>query len=599
MALFILYNSYLDRLTFFGQLAMERKLSTILALDVVGFSKLMATDEDMTLAILKQRRELIDAIIVEHGGRMFGSAGDSVIAEFSSPVKATECAVKIQSKMQAINENIPESQRMRFRVGVNIGDVMIADDNLYGDAINVAARLEAEAEPEGICISKSVFDMVSEKVKASFENAGKLELKNIEAPVEAYFVIQSKGAARFMQPSEEPTVKLDKAEAGSLAVTMFKSLSSDEEQSYFCEGFSEDLVSALSRYNKLFVVSTAASFAYRDKSKSPKEIGQELGVKYILEGSVRKLGPKMRISASLISADRENTVWSNNFDTTMDEIFDIQDELVETIVATLVGRVEAEEEKQLSLARPENLAAYDLVLQGLVHHRKSGITKENAKSAYDHFSRAAELEPNYARAHAWKACSLSNLVSWSPDEIDFDWFDECTTSVSKALEIDANDPEAHRIMGAIKLTQRDYQASKYHHDKAKSLCPSDYYISAKCAEAYTYMGEPEEAHEEIKRATRLNPFCPDIIFEDEGVINFWLGKYDDALESFSKLKSPTNKSLFYSAATQSKLNNLDKAKECFTQAVAQSGQTLDQFMESQKYKKQEQVDDLRSSLAKL
>ena len=159
MALFILYNSYLDRLTFFGQLAMERKLSTILALDVVGFSKLMATDEDMTLAILKQRRELIDAIIVEHGGRMFGSAGDSVIAEFSSPVKATECAVKIQSKMQAINENIPESQRMRFRVGVNIGDVMIADDNLYGDAINVAARLEAEAEPEGICISKSVFDM--------------------------------------------------------------------------------------------------------------------------------------------------------------------------------------------------------------------------------------------------------------------------------------------------------------------------------------------------------------------------------------------------------------------------------------------------------
>ena len=209
---------------------MERKLSTILALDVVGFSKLMATDEDMTLAVLKQRRELIDLIIVEHGGRMFGSAGDSVIAEFPSPVKATECAVKIQSKMQAINENIPENQKMRFRVGVNIGDVMIADDNLYGDAINVAARLEAKAEPEGICISKSVFDMVSEKVKASFENAGKLDLKNIEVPVEAYFVIQSKGAARFMQHTEAPALKLDKAEAGSLAVTMFKSLSSDEEK---------------------------------------------------------------------------------------------------------------------------------------------------------------------------------------------------------------------------------------------------------------------------------------------------------------------------------------------------------------------------------
>jgi TolB-like protein/class 3 adenylate cyclase/Tfp pilus assembly protein PilF len=578
---------------------MERKLSTILALDVVGFSKLMATDEDMTLAVLKQRRELIDLIIVEHGGRMFGSAGDSVIAEFSSPVKATECAVKIQSKMQAINENIPENQKMRFRVGVNIGDVMIADDNLYGDAINVAARLEAKAEPEGICISKSVFDMVSEKVKASFENAGKLELKNIEVPVEAYFVIQSKGAARFMQHTEAPTIKLDKAEAGSLAVTMFKSLSSDEEQGYFCEGFSEDLVSALSRYNKLFVVSSAASFAYREKSKSPKEIGNELGVRYILEGSVRKLGPRMRISASLISAEKENTLWSNNFDTTMDEIFDIQDELVETIVATLVGRVEAEDEKQLSLVRPENLEAYDLVLQGLVHHRRSGITKENAQLAHDHFAKAVELDPNYARAHAWKACSLSNLASWNANEMEFDWFSECDASVSKALEIDSNDPEAHRIMGSIKLSQRDFQSARYHHDKAKSLCPSDYYISAKCAEAYTYMGEPEEAHQEIKRAMRLNPFCPDIVFEDEGVINFWLGNHDEALESFNKLKSPTVKSLFYSAAAQSKLNNELKAKESLSQAYTQSGLSLDQFLETQKYKKQEQIDELRVTISSI
>ena len=578
---------------------MERKLSTILALDVVGFSKLMATDEDMTLAVLKQRRELIDLIIVEHGGRMFGSAGDSVIAEFSSPVKATECAVKIQSKMQAINENIPENQKMRFRVGVNIGDVMIADDNLYGDAINVAARLEAKAEPEGICISKSVFDMVSEKVKASFENAGKLELKNIEVPVEAYFVIQSKGAARFMQHTEAPTIKLDKAEAGSLAVTMFKSLSSDEEQGYFCEGFSEDLVSALSRYNKLFVVSSAASFAYREKSKSPKEIGNELGVRYILEGSVRKLGPRMRISASLISAEKENTLWSNNFDTTMDEIFDIQDELVETIVATLVGRVEAEDEKQLSLVRPENLEAYDLVLQGLVHHRRSGITKENAQLAHDHFAKAVELDPNYARAHAWKACSLSNLASWNANETEFDWFSECDASVSKALEIDSNDPEAHRIMGSIKLSQRDFQSARYHHDKAKSLCPSDYYISAKCAEAYTYMGEPEEAHQEIKRAMRLNPFCPDIVFEDEGVINFWLGSHNEALESFNKLKSPTVKSLFYSAASQAKLDNEVKAKESLSQAYTQSGLSLDQFLETQKYKKQEQIDELRVTISSI
>ena len=287
---------------------MERKLSTILALDVVGFSALMANDEDITLANLRQRRELIDGIIYEHDGRIFGSAGDSVIAEFSSPVKATECGVKIQTKMQAINDNLPENQKMRFRVGVNIGDVMISDNNLYGDAVNVAARLESKADPEGVCVSKSVFDMVNQKIKMSFEPKGALELKNIDTPIEAFFVIPFKGGGRFLQSSQEPQLKVEKADAGSLAVMLFKSLSNDEEQGYFCEGFSEDLISALSRFKKLLVVSASASFVYRDKTKTPKEIGRELGVRYILEGSVRKLGPKMRITASLISCERENTI---------------------------------------------------------------------------------------------------------------------------------------------------------------------------------------------------------------------------------------------------------------------------------------------------
>jgi adenylate cyclase len=575
---------------------MERKLSTILALDVVGFSKLMAIDEDMTLAVLKQRRELIDGIIVEHSGRMFGSAGDSVIAEFSSPVKATECAVKIQSKMQAINENIPEHQKMRFRVGVNIGDVMISDDNLFGDAINVAARLEAQAEPEGICISKSVFEMVADKIKASFHPVGPLELKNIEIPVEAYFVIQSKGAARFIHHFDAPEIKLDKAEPGSLAVMVFKSLSNDEEQGYFCEGFSEDLISSLSRFRKLFVVSSSASFAYRDKSKSPREIGKELGVHYILQGSIRKLGPKMRMSTSLISAEKENTVWSNNFDTTFEEIFDIQDELVETIVATLVGQVEAEEEKKLALTRPENLGAYDLVLQGLVHHRRSGITEENAKKAVEFFDKAIKLDPNYARAHAWKACSLANYQSWNPFKAGVDWLSVCTQSVTQALEIDSNDPEAHRIMGAIKLSTRDFQGARYHHDKAKELCPSDSYISSKCAEAFYYLGDFDEALKEINRAMRLNPFCPDVMYEDKGVIYFWLENYREALINFGKVKSPTVKTLFYSAAASEKVGDKENAKRFLSLACSQSGQPVEKFGDIERYQSDSHCDHLRSSL---
>ena len=227
--------------------------------------------------------------------------------------------------------------------------------------------------------------MVSQKIKVSFEDAGELELKNIPNPVQAYFVIESRGATRYIHHTDSPQVKVEQAEAASLAVMLFKNLSKDEEQAYLCEGFSEDLISALSRFRKLFVVAGNASFAYRDKSKSPKEIGRELGVRYILEGSVRKLGPKIRISANLISADRENAVWSNNFDTTIDEIFDIQDELVETIVSTIVGRVEADVIQQLVSARPENLAAYYLVLQGLEHHRRSGVTGEAAEKAFELF----------------------------------------------------------------------------------------------------------------------------------------------------------------------------------------------------------------------
>ena len=576
--------------------SMERKLSTILALDVVGFSALMANDEDITLANLRQRRELIDGIIHEYDGRIFGSAGDSIIAEFSSPVKATECGVKIQTKMQAINDNLPENQKMRFRVGVNIGDVMISDNNLYGDAVNVAARLEAQADPEGVCVSKAVFDMVNQKIKMSFEPKGALELKNIDTPIEAFFVIPFKGGGRFFQSSQEPQLKVEKADAGSLAVMMFKSLSNDEEQRYFCEGFSEDLISALSRFKKLLVVSASASFVYRDKTKTPKEIGRELGVRYILEGSVRKLGAKMRITASLISCERENTIWSNNFDTSIDEIFDVQDEMIETIISTIVGRVEADEIQQISNARPENLAAYELVLQGLEFHRRSGITKDNATKAFNLFDQACELDPNYARAHAWRACSLSNYQTWAPEEVSEDWFADCNSSVTRALEIDSNDPEAHRIMGAIKLRSKDYQSVRYHHEKARSLCPSDPYISAKYATALIFLGEPEAALKEIERAMRLDPFCPDILFEDEGIIHFCLENFREAVDSFKKLKAPTINSLFYLSATFQKLERMEDAASTLSQAIAHSGINVEQFVETQHYEDQEKSKNLRNVL---
>ena len=575
---------------------MERKLSTIFASDVVGYSKMMGNNEEKTLETLGERREVIDSAITEHNGIIFGSAGDSVIAEFGSPVKATECAVQIQGKMKTMNENVPEDQQMIFRIGINIGDVMVSKDNLFGDAVNVAARLESAAQPSGICVSKTVFDLINQKIRVSFENAGKLELKNIVEPIQAYFVIQSKGGARFNQYEDTPQIKVEKAEHGSLAVMLFKNLSKDEDQAYFCEGFSEDLITVLSKYSKLLVVSGNASFTYRDKSKSPKEIGKELGVRYILEGSVRKLGQKVRIGAKLISADRENTIWSHNFDFTIDEMFDIQDELVETIVSTIVGHVDDEEVKQLVRVKPENHTAYDLVLQGLEYHRKSNVTVENAKKAVEFFDKAIEVDPECARAHAWRACSLSNYVGWAPEEYGENWIDQCADSVIRSLEIDQNDHEAHRIMGAISLQRSDFELARHHQERAMELCPSDAYIMGKNAALLVYLGEPEKALEIVQHAMRINPFCPDDLFVDEGMCYFWLEKYSNAANCFRKIKTPSRESLFYFAATLFKLEEEKKSAETLKQAFKMTDMSVEDFLLTQHYQNPELKQQLQEIL---
>ena len=575
---------------------MERKLSTIFASDVVGYSKMMGNNEEKTLETLGERREVIDSAITEHNGIIFGSAGDSVIAEFGSPVKATECAVQIQGKMKTMNEDIPVDQQMIFRIGINIGDVMVSKDNLFGDAVNVAARLESAAQPSGICVSKTVFDLINQKIRVSFEDAGKLDLKNIVEPIQAYFVIQKKGGVRYNQYEDLPQIKVEKAEQGSLAVMLFKNLSKDEDQAYFCEGFSEDLITVLSKYSKLLVVSGNASFTYRDKSKSPKEIGKELGVRYILEGSVRKLGQKVRIGAKLISADRENTIWSHNFDFTIDEMFDIQDELVETIVSTIVGHVDDEEVKQLVRVKPENHTAYDLVLQGLEYHRKSNVTVENAKKAVEFFDQAIEVDPNCARAHAWRACSLSNYVGWRPDEYGEDWIDQCADSVIRSLEIDQNDHEANRIMGAISLVRGDFELARHHQERAMELCPSDAYIMGKNAALLVYLGEPKKALEIVQHAMRINPFCPDDLFVDEGMCYFWLGKYSEAVNCFRKMKTPDRESVFYLTASLSKLGEGIKSAETLKQAFKMTDLSVEDFILTQHYQNPELKQELREIL---
>ena len=574
---------------------MDRKLATIFASDVVGFSKMMGTDEVNTLNILKERRAVIDSIIDDHDGIIFGSAGDSVIAEFASPIKAAEAAVKTQVKMNAMNQDQKQSDKMIFRVGINIGDVMVTEDNLFGDAVNIAARLEAAAKPSGICVSQTVFDMINRKIMVSFEDAGQLELKNIEFPIKAFHVIENKGTPRFTQDSNEIQTKVKVSEPGSLAVMLFKNLSNDEEQEYFCEGFTEDLLSMLSRYNKLVVVSSHASFAYKEKNKNFQEIGKELGVKYIIHGSVRKLGQKMRINARVLSTENDATVWTDNFDLSVEEVFDVQDEIAEQIVSTIVGRVEADVLSSLKAKRPENMGAYELVLKGLEYAKKGNVIKENTENAVKLFEQAIDADPSYARAHAWRACSLSNLADWEKDP-DPSLFKNAMESAHLALELDPNDPEAHRIMGAIKIfMEKDYELGKFHFEKARELCPSDVYLISRYALMLIYIGDSEKALSELKRAMRLDPFSHDVLFSQEGMCYYWLEDYKKAVESFRKVKI-LRQNLFYLAACYIKMGDLDNGLEKLKEAESVTGQNSDAFVDSLPYEQKDMISDLRNTL---
>ena len=577
---------------------MERKLTTIFASDVVGFSKMMGEDEVNTLKILKERRLVIDGIINEYGGIIFGSAGDSVIAEFSSPIKASEAAISIQSKMKTMNQGIPDQDQMTFRVGINIGDVMVSDNNLFGDAVNIAARLEAEAKPSGICVSQTLFDMINRKIMASFEDAGELELKNIEFPVKAFHVLDNKGTPRFNQDSETIETVVKEAEPGSVAVMFFKNLSNDEEQEYFCEGFSEDLLSMLSRYNKLVVISSHASFAYKEKSKSFKEIGKELGVRYVIHGSVRKLGPRMRINANLVSTENEKSIWSNNFDLKVEEVFDVQDKIAEEMVSTIVGRVEADALESIKTKRPDNMDSYDLVLQGLEYAKKGNVMKENTQKAVELFEKAIELEPSYARAHAWRACTLSNLADWeeSPDP---KIFENAFKSIQLALELDSNELEVHRIMGALKLWhERDHEMARYHFEKARELCPSDVFIISRYAIMLIYFAEFDKALEELERAKRLDPFSHDLLFGPEAICHYWMDNPVEALQTFKKVKVKKN-FLFYIALANEKSGNNDKASENLKEAYALTGMDNDSFVGSQPFKDQEFISKLKIGLSNI
>ena len=481
---------------------MERRLAAILAADVVGYSALMETDEEATLVTLGAYRQVIDGRVATHRGRVFGSAGDSVIAEFASPVEAVRCAAEIQRELKQRNANLAEHRRMRFRIGVNLGDVVVEGDNLFGDGVNVAARLQALTDPGGIYVSGTVFDQVEGKLDFGFDDLGAQQVKNIAKPVRVYRVSfgEPRGAAdvRVSEPLPLP----DKP---SIAVLPFANMSGDLEQGYFADGIAEDIITELSRFRSLFVIARNSSFTYKGKAVKAQEIGADLGVQYLVEGSVRKSGDRVRITVQLVEAATGNHVWAHRYDRDLEDIFAVQDEVTQSIVATLPGRLEEADAKRAERKHTDNMTAYDYVLRGKQYlSRLKPGDNTNAQRMYE---MAISLDPQYAHAYArLSAACFDSVYIWSMNG----------TAKAKSLEfarkahaLDSNDSWSHASLGrALFLHKEDRQAEIYLKN-AIELNPNEADTAAFLAEVTLCFGRPEESLEWSAVAMRLNPHCSD------------------------------------------------------------------------------------------
>jgi len=482
---------------------MERRLAAIFAADVAGFSRLVGADEEGIVARLQShRRELIEPKIAEHQGRLVKTTGDGVLAEFASPVRALRCAIDVQHGMAKRNADIPEGKRIEFRIGINLGDVVVEEDgDIFGDGVNVAARLENIAEPGTVFISRTVRDFVTDAAELALEDLGERELKNIVRPVQVFRIAPPTHVVAAAQ-APAPAVP----QKPSIAVLPFTNMSGDAEQEYFSDGMTEDLITDLSKVSALFVIARNSSFAYKGRAVKVQEIGRDLGVRFVLEGSIRKSGNRVRIAAQLIDAESGGHLWAERFDRDLTDIFATQDEVVEKIVRALAVTLTHGEEKRLRRRGTENVAAYEAVLRA--RELLGGATRETVAQARAMYRRAIELDPTYAVPHAGLAATgVSNYVSDWADDPDAE-LDQAERWARRALELDDSEPFAHMALGHVMLWRRDHDGALAEFRSMIALDPNFAQGYAATGLALMYAGRAAEALLPCARAMRVVPPYP-------------------------------------------------------------------------------------------
>ncbi len=534
----------------------------------------MGVDEESTVRTLTTYREVISTLVIDHNGRVIDSPGDNILAEFASVVDAMRCAWDVQQEIKSRNNELPENRRMQFRIGINLGDVIAEGDRIYGDGVNIAARLEGLSEEGGICISGTAYDQVKNKLPFRYEYDGEQAVKNIKEPVRVYRVLMKPETVRKVIADNKvrrktwrrmllsaiivllvvaggfvgwyfyhsQTVQIDSASSDkisfplpdkpSIAVLPFENLSGDPEQEYFSDGITEDIITDLSKISGMFVISRHSVFTYKGKAIKIAEVGRELGVRHVLEGSVRKANGRVRITAQLVDATTEGHLWAERYDRDLKDIFALQDEVTQKIVAALAVKLTEDEQKRLVRKYTNNMEAYDSYLQGAEYQNR--YTKEANVQARQMFMRAIDLDSEFAAAHG--ALGFTHFHEWT-----FGWsqdhqsLEHAFKLAQRTINLDDSLPLGHHLLGKVYLWKKQYEKAIAELEKAIAFSPNYADHLAGLGYILNFAGRPEEAIGLVKRAMRLNPMYPAHYLWELGHAYFLTGRYEEAIATLKRL----------------------------------------------------------------
>ena len=572
-----------------------RKLRAILSADVKGYSILMADDEVHTIVTMKAYRNLMSDLIGQHSGRVVDNPGDNLLAEFSSAVDAVECAAEIQKKLKKENARFVEDKKLQFRIGINIGDVVQDGDRIYGSGVNVAARIEGIAEPGDICISRNTYDHVKNKLDLNFEYLGEHEVKNIKEPVRVYSVQMD---AESPKPLVEEQLELP--DKPSIAVLPFDNMSGDPSQEYFSDGLTEQIINGLCKVSKLFVIGRNTSFAYKGKSISTKQIAQELGVRYILEGSVQKVGDRVRITGQLIDATTDYHMWSEHYDRDLSDIFALQDEITMKLISAMQVNLTAGEQARLWEGGTTNIQAYDRLMRG--QECLFRMNEKDNKQAQHFFKAAINIDKEFAWAYAMLGFThlLDLLYRWSNSPIKS--LEQAKTCAENALTLNDSFDFTHILWGWFYLFRRQHDKAIKEGERAIELNPNGAEAHVHLAFILILSDETELAIKLLKRAFRLNPIPTPINYMFLAMAYRNNGQYEKAIELSKKglIGNPDQLPVYLTlAASYIYLNRTEEAHKAVEEVLRiYPNFSLKYQARTMPYKRQETGDNFIDALRK-